>query len=397
MPDDPTNSAPRDLAFVLHDDGATVAFVRGVLAAQGIDAASAETAFAAMGGAPGAEPALALVGMTAVDDRDLEVVAFLRRRWPRTTIVALFPASLRERAAKALALGADASLPEPFYASEIASLAAAAVRRTRTAPSESQAVASHAAAPTTAPPGAAAAPTTAGASDDSLSKLAAGVAHTIRNPLQILELQLSSIEADGKVAGADVDGMRDQLKRIAGVVESLTRFSARRKLDTRLVDVNALVQRVFGAPPKSGPPARLQLAPEKLEVLGAPDLLRAGFESLRARAERVAQRDGEIRVRTSLAARADGVREVVVAVTDSGPALSAKQAASFFDPFPDADHVTDGSGLEMAALLGIVRHHGGAASVAHGGTTSGADGPRGGATVTVRLPARGRAAAGEEP
>lgn len=381
MQSESTSPAPRDVAFVLHDDPATVALVRAVLGPCGFDVSAADTPFEAMSGAPGAEPALALVGMTAVEVRDLEVVRFLRRRWPRTTLVAMFPASLRERAARALSFGADGYLPEPFYASELADLARGAARRAggprrETGAADPAAATLSAASP--APPA-----TAASAADDSLSKLAAGVAHTIRNPLQILELQISGYEADGE---ADAAGMREQLRRIAGVVESLTRFSARRKLDTRIVDVNALVQRVFAAAPGAAAAPRVEVSPERLEVLGAPELLRAALQSVRARAERVTRKSGDMRVRTALVTSASGRREVEIAVTDQGPAPTAAQIASFFDPFPDADHVVDGSGLEMAALLGIVRHHGGAASAA----TDAA----GGTTVTLRLPARGTPGAG---
>ncbi len=353
--------------------------IRTLLASEGFDVTSVDSPFRALASV-GATPSLVLLGLAAIDDRDLELVTILRRRWPAARLLVLFPAILRERAARCLELGADGYLPEPFYAAELSAMARAAAVAASEAPHRSAAAESAAeAAPAGRP--------TVRAADDDLSKLAAGVAHTIRNPLQILELQLGSYETDGK---ADVDGMREQLRRIATVVESLTRFSGRRKLNTRLIDVNALIQRVH-QPGRTGggPLARLDLAPERLEVLGAPDLLRAAMDAIRQRAERSTPPDREIEVETRAAD--DAGRPVVeICVTDAGPALSPAELDAFFDPFPDGDQlqIHDGSGLELAAAAGVIRNHGGTVAARSAGSS--------GTTVVVRLPARGRQGAGRE-
>ena len=114
------------------------------------------------------------------------------------------------------------------------------------------------------------------------------------------------------------------------------------------------------------------------EVLAAPGLLRAGLEHLRERAERVTPAGGRVEVRTQ--SRTEGGRRVVeVAVTDGGPRLADDRLARLFDPYPDAESVQDGTGLELAALAGIVRDHGGSISASAAGI---------GTTILVRLPAR---------
>lgn len=370
------STTPAKAAWVLHDDPPTLGMVRSLLASEGYEVTSVDSPFRALASV-GATPSLVLLGLAAIDDRDLELVTILRRRWPAARLLVLFPAILRERAARCLELGADGYLPEPFYAAELAAMARGAAVAASGA--SRRAAASDEPAPD--------APPANRSSDDDLSKLAAGVAHTIRNPLQILELQLGSYETDGK---ADVDGMREQLRRIATIVESLTRFSGRRKLNTRLIDVNALIQRVH-QPGRAGggPLARLDLSPDRLEVLGAPDLLRAAMDAIRQRAERSTPPDREIEVETRAAE--DGGRPVVeICVTDAGPALSPAELDAFFDPFPDGDqlHVHDGSGLELAAAAGVIRNHGGTVAARSAGSS--------GTTVVVRLPARGRQGAGRE-
>ena len=332
-------------ALILHDAAATLAMLRDLLHAAGYASVECTSVFQVLLAEEPRDPRLVVVGMTAVDQRDLEVVASLRKRWPQACILVLFPAALRERAAAALDLGADAYLPEPFYPREFDAI----VRRLAAV----------------SPAAAALRPRAGG-----VEQLAAGVSHSIRNPLQILELQIGAAEVDGTV---DAPGMREQLRRITGVLDGLLRYSGRRDTAHEPVDVAKLVALVFGLedPPAVGPSA---------VVLGAYELLRAGLESLRDRAIRVSPKDASVRANVELRV-ANGNRFVDVRVTDAGPPMTDDQRDALFEPYPDAAAVQDGTGLELAALAGIVRDHGGtvAALAASGGGT----------TILVTLPAAG--------
>ncbi len=365
--------AVRRTVLLLHDDIATREMVRAVLAADDADVVAVESAYRTLAAPPASPPDVVLLGLTAVDDRDVELVAILRRQWPHARTILLFPASLRERAARALALGADGYLPEPFYAGELRAFVRLGCLDT--APALAPAAPPAREAPT-APLQALPAPTDTARA---VEQLAAGVAHSIRNPLQILELQLGAVETDGET---DVAGMREQLRRIATVVEGLTRFAGHRNVPMRPLDVNQIVAKVFGGRRDTPAGQRVQFvpSPERAEVVGAADLLRAAFETLRARAERVTPPSGSIDVRVSVAPRDEPTVEV--SVTDSGPALTEPQRARIFQPYPDADSVQDGTGLELAAAAGIVRDH--------GGSTEALPAANMGTTLVVRLPARNR-------
>jgi signal transduction histidine kinase len=335
--------APMRSALILHDDAATLAVLRDLLHAAGYASVECTSVFQVLLAEEPRDPRLVLLGMTAVDHRDLEVVSALRKRWPKACILVLFPAALRERAAAALDLGADGYLPEPFYPREFHAI----VRRLGAVPT----------------PSSAQRPRSGG-----VEQLAAGISHSIRNPLQILELQIGAAEADGAI---DAPAMREQLRRITGVLDGLLRYSGRRDAAHEAVDVARLVALVFGLedPPAGAPPA---------VVMGAYELLRAGFESLRDRAMRVSAKDAQVTANVEVRVE-DGKRFVEVRVTDGGPALDDDQRAMLFEPYPDAAAVQDGTGLELAALAGIVRDHGGnvGALAASGGGT----------TILVTLPA----------
>jgi K+-sensing histidine kinase KdpD len=165
--------------------------------------------------------------------------------------------------------------------------------------------------------------------------------------------------------------MRDQLRRITGVLDGLLRYSGRRDAEHEPVDVSRLVALIFGLdePPAGAAPA---------VVLGAYELLRAGLESLRDRAIRVSPKDAAVRAEVEIRVE-DGKRFVDVRVTDAGPPLGDDERASLFEPYPDAAAVQDGTGLELAALAGIVRDH--------GGTVDAMAASGGGTTILVTLPA----------
>ena len=366
-------------ALILHDDGPTLGLVRSVLESSGFEVAAASSSYRAVTADLGAPAHLVLLGMTAVEDRDLEIVPILRRRWPSAYLLVLFPTALRERAARALHLGADASLPEPFYPGELTSIVQQLRARLAAAPAATPPTQSPPTQPpSTQPPAATPAAPAPPAAGGSVQQLAAGVAHSVRNPLQILELQLSSVEAEGSI---DVPGMREQVRRIASVVDGLTRFSGHRHLALRPVEFDAFVLDVYAGrgADSAGPEIVTKPGADGAEVLAAPELLRAALESLRARAARVTPAAGRIEVRTSLLDDA-GRTCVEIAVTDGGPALTEGHRARLFEPYPDPDTIQDGTGLELAALAGVVRDH--------GGTVSALDAAPAGTTIVVRLPAR---------
>jgi len=350
-------------ALILHDDESTLTLVRGLLESAGYESGAATSSYRLLGLEVAAPARLIVLGMTALEDRDVELVPLLRRRWPDAWILALFPAALRERAAHALALGADACLPEPFYPGEILAIARRAAARA--APGDH-------ASPQPAPEPAA-------APGGGVEQITAGVAHMIRNPLQIIELLIETAESDGKKL--DVVAMREQVERIEGVVEDLARCAGRRDAPFEPVDVGQLLERVFAKPKKKGvgPAFVVRTAEDKVEVLGAPELLRAALETLRQRAERTTPTDGRVDVRMQV--RADGGRRVVeISVTDGGPRLADARRARLFEPFPDVETLQEGTGLELAALAGIVRAHGGSTSASSAGAL--------GTTIVVRLPVR---------
>jgi hypothetical protein len=111
-----------------------------------------------------------------------------------------FPSSLREVASRALALGADAYLLEPFYAPELLRLATSLLQG-KPAPASP------------APP----------ADPEPLRRLAREVAHAVNNPLQVARLLLEKKNVTKKEIE---EGLPPQLERVDEVVSRLRTFGA---------------------------------------------------------------------------------------------------------------------------------------------------------------------------
>jgi len=351
------------IAHLLHDDGPSLDLAEAVLEAQGFRVHRATDAYRLLG-LP-AEPAadLALVGITAVDERDVDVVALLRERYPNAFIVLAYPASLRERAAEALAQGADAYLPEPFYPGELISLARRAAGRAEGSPPRLP----------EAPPAAAGNGAGAGTgTTDGLELLAGGVSHLVAQPLQILNLMIGSVEAGEPL---NVEDARKQMDRVAAVARDLSRFSemSRARPHRHSVDLNEVLEGVFG--PKG--PFMLELAPDRPRVLAQAESLRAAFGILRARAEHVTPPGATISVHCRVLQESAG-ETVEVVVADRGPPVSASRLGRLFDPDPDQSALQEGTWLDLPAVAGIIRHL--------DGDVSASAMERGGTAIRVQLP-----------
>ncbi|MBI1849078.1 MAG: hypothetical protein HYR85_01910 [Planctomycetes bacterium] len=167
----------------------------------------------------------ALVRVDVLPDDDLDVIAALRRTLPNTVLVALHGPGAREKAARALLLGADAALAEPFYWIELVALLGRFERRATQV-------------------------TAASVSDSErelelVARLAGGVAHEINNPLtiisgwvQVLLTEMPESEPRHRTLAA----IRDEAARIARVVRDLQTFARRKAPVLAPVDRNALIR-----------------------------------------------------------------------------------------------------------------------------------------------------------
>lgn len=235
----------------------------------------------------------------------------------------------------------------------------------------------------------------------SVGRLAAGVAHEVKNPLAVLGMgvdyltkNLNTPDSETKVILSD---MNEAVRRADTIIRGLLDFSATRALDLRPHDLSALVDQSLGL-------VRYQL-PGSIKVLKelAKDLppvhvdenkIQQVFVNILTNALQAMPNGGILTVRT--AARKLEATElphtqdqeqrfgdqfragqlvVVAEVMDSGGGIPADKLGKIFDPFFTTKPAGKGTGLGLTVAKKIVELHGGAIDIRNR--------PEGGVRVTL--------------
>ena len=190
------------------------------------------------------------------------------------------------------------------------------------------------------------------------------VAHDLRNPLGVIELQTEAIielhpELEPRSLGA-IERSTERMKRLIQDLLDVTRIEAgelgieRARVATgQLLDAID-VQRVLAA--KASIELRIQIASPLPDLWGDEHRIFQVFENLIGNAIKFTPAGGAITL--GGVARDD---DVLFWVADTGPGIEAKALRHVFDRFWQADKQSrEGAGLGLAIARGIVEAHGGA-------------------------------------
>ena len=217
---------------------------------------------------------------------------------------------------------------------------------------------------------------------EAVGKLAAGVAHEVKNPLMTLLTGVHYLKQHIPTTDEGVktllEDMHDAVKRADAVIMGLLDFSAPRELVLAPADLNAVVQRSAGMVKHEVTRARVAL-----DLALGPDLpplaldvfkLQQVLVNVLTNAAHATPPGGRITVRTYCR---DSV--TVLEVDDTGSGIPEEALGKLFDPFFTTKPAGKGTGLGLAVARQIVEMHG--ASIDIGNR------PEGGARVTIAFTA----------
>jgi len=222
-----------------------------------------------------------------------------------------------------------------------------------------------------------------------IGELAAGLAHEIGSPLQVLDGRIGALEAKADDPGETrrvARILREQAQRITRIVARLTGLAQRRPMASRALDagppVRTVVDLLEGEARRRGVRLSLEIARDLPALRGDSDSLQQLALNLLRNSLDATEAGGHIEVRMERAFLigpdervSPGVR---VVVRDTGRGMSEATTARVFEPF-FTTRSPEGSGLGLAVVKGIVDDYRGRIEVR---SEEGR-----GTTVTVDLPA----------
>ncbi len=198
----------------------------------------------------------------------------------------------------------------------------------------------------------------------SVGQLAAGLAHEIGTPLNIIGGRAEFLLRRPRSAEETSDNLeiiRSQIDRIAGIVRQLLEFSRRREPAFRAVELRLLLMNVVRLLEHRIDEKKISVeiaVPENLPSIAAdPDQLQQVFINLFLNSLHALPPGGAIRVGAAVSGGAEnGVR---VEFEDNGAGVPAEHIGQVFDPFFTTKDVGEGTGLGLSVTYGIVKDHGG--------------------------------------
>lgn len=201
-----------------------------------------------------------------------------------------------------------------------------------------------------------------------IGRLASGIAHEIRNPLNFINLSIDhvrsrfrpSTEADQSMFDNLLDSIKSQVGRLNQLVTDFLSYGKPTKLSPQSVNLPQLLNEVVS-------PLQLQAKEQKIDLLVECDgdlpeieadeqLLKICLSNLVMNALQAMPTGGQLRITLT-----SSDRDVQITVSDTGVGIPPEQLDKIFEPYYSTKET--GIGLGLAVTKKLVQDHGGTISV----------------------------------
>lgn len=197
-----------------------------------------------------------------------------------------------------------------------------------------------------------------------VGKLAAGMAHSIRNPLTSAKMRLFSLNRTLELSstqGEDFDVISDEIKHIDTIVQNFLEFSRPPKLKIQKISPSEVVDMAIQLLKHRLDSYNVKIQTERRgslpEVMGDPEQLKEVLVNLVVNACEAMQDGGMIVIAERETVIQAGGRAAIIRLTDNGPGIAAILQDKIFQPFFTTKE--EGTGLGLSIAERIVNEHGG--------------------------------------
>ncbi len=197
-----------------------------------------------------------------------------------------------------------------------------------------------------------------------VGKLAAGVAHSIRNPLTSVNMRLYSLKRSLAMSPSqkeDFEVISEEIRHLDAIVRNFLEFSRPPKLKMQRISpsdvVDAAVELLRYRLESYGVEVKLLRDHKLPEIQGDPDQLKEVLANLLVNAYEVMVHGGVITIREEEAGTSAVGPAVIIRVSDTGPGIPESVKGQVFQPFFSTKE--EGTGLGLSIATRIIEDHGG--------------------------------------
>ena len=198
-----------------------------------------------------------------------------------------------------------------------------------------------------------------------LGQLAAGVAHEIRNPLNAISMASQRLKRSFSPSDPEkvedfqtlTGVIRDEIRRLNGIIEEFLSFSKSRRLELREYPIANVIQKIIylirEEAEGKGIVLHTQLPDDTLVIPMDMDKLQQALLNIIKNAMESIEKEGEITITAAM----DEKNLFRIAITDTGCGMTREEVEKIFNP----EYTTKEKGLGLGLTLAheMIRGHGG--------------------------------------
>lgn len=219
---------------------------------------------------------------------------------------------------------------------------------------------------------------------ESVGRLAAGVAHEVKNPLMIIRLGVDYLSKQFPLdSGREViDDVRGAIERADNVIKDLLDYAKQKHFARRPIDINGVIDKALRLTKHETKRRNIAIVRNRNasipQIYADPDRLIQVFVNLLSNAAQAIGKDGSIEIVTRPICLTEhdlersggqmfrlGERVIAIDIMDDGPGFAPENEEKLFEPFFTTKPVGEGSGLGLAVSRNIVIMHKGSIHISN--------------------------------